>query len=57
MAGLLTQPAKLSKRAKAPSPRAKAEAQRIEALKALRHWGHLRSGDVARLLWPQYPFG
>lgn len=38
--------------ARAPSPKAKAEAHRIAALKALRHWGHLRCTDLARILWP-----
>lgn len=40
-----------------PSPKAKAEAARVEALKALRHWGHLRAGDIARLLWPHHRYG
>lgn len=34
------------------SPKAKAEAHRIAALKALRHWGHLRCIDLARIVWP-----
>ena len=35
------------------SAKAKAEAHRVAALKALAHWGHLRCGDLARLLWPR----
>lgn len=37
---------------RASSPKAKAEAHRVAALKALRHWGHLRCADLARILWP-----
>lgn len=39
------------------SPKAKAEVARVEALKALRHWGHLRANDIARLLWPHHRYG
>lgn len=40
-------------RPKAPSAKAKAEANRIAALKALSHWGHLRCSELARMLWPR----
>jgi len=44
-------------RPKGTSPKAKAAAYRVEALKALRHWGHLRCGDLAALLWPRARYG
>lgn len=35
------------------SPRARAMKSREEALRALSDWGHLRTSELGRLLWPQ----
>lgn len=51
--GLLTPNRSPRFRPKALSAKARAEAHRIAALKALAHWGHLRCGELARMLWPQ----
>lgn len=44
-------------RPKGPSPSEKAATAREEALKALRHWGHLRCADLGQLLWPASRYG
>jgi hypothetical protein len=57
LSGNMLAPATTAKsRPKQPSPTAKAEAHRIAALTALRHWGHLRCSDIARLVWPNARF-
>ena len=35
------------------SSRAKAEIARVAALKALRHWGHMRCSELARVVYPR----
>lgn len=57
MAGLLAPASKPRSKTNGLSPQAKAEGQRIEGLKALHHWGHLRACDVAQQLWPRARFG
>ncbi len=57
MTRLLVPASKPRSQPKNPSPRAKAEASRLEALKALRHWGHLRACDLSRILWPHTRYG
>lgn len=52
LASLLTPTQRAPLTTRTPSPKAKAEAHRVAALKALRHWGHLRCADLARILWP-----
>ncbi|MBV8123490.1 MAG: hypothetical protein JO370_05340, partial [Paucibacter sp.] len=39
------------------SSRAKAEAARVAALKALRHWGHMRCSELARVVYPHASHG
>lgn len=56
----LLKPADLSTKApaeRALSSRAKSEAARLAALKALRHWGHMRCAELARVVYPHARHG